>query len=336
MIRAFTYPLCYMMGMTLFRDSRESQTELYEAERNTAKAIFFLTAGATGHFALNMIVNFGADSRDGIDFWTKGTMSATGQATLAGMLIALIAAFLFSNVGKRKKLIAIAALGVVVAYNLILAGRTLFVLLFILCVFAYIYRNKVQHRKFLKTVLVIALIVALLIVLYSVNLFGIKDAVEGSNFYDRFYGGDSTQNIDDDKRMTHKMAYVTRMLDHPFGGGHIRAEYGHSAHDLYLDTYDESGVLALLFIAVYITLSLSRLVKCMKSKHISFETKQLVACTYIVINIQFWLEPIIRGMPWLLASYCFIDGVLTYLLNEEAQIASNEPLSEEGVKNAYC
>ena len=54
--------------------------------------------------------------------------------------------------------------------------------------------------------------------------------------------------------------------------------------------------------------------KCLVDKNIDFGVRQLVLCVYFVINIQFWLEPIIRGMPWLLASYCFMDGTVNTLL----------------------
>ena len=43
----------------------------------------------------------------------------------------------------------------------------------------------------------------------------------------------------------------------------------------------------------------------------------VIVCVYLVCNIQFWLEPIIRGVPWLLATYCFIDGTVTNLLGQE-------------------
>ena len=93
--------------------------------------------------------------------------------------------------------------------------------------------------------------------LYNLDLFGVKTAYESSNFYYRFT---NEQAIEEDARMTHKLAYLNYLLDYPWGGGNIRELYGHSAHDLYLDTYDESSIIAFITIIIYIILSLGRMI----------------------------------------------------------------------------
>jgi hypothetical protein len=46
------------------------------------------------------------------------------------------------------------------------------------------------------------------------------------------------------------------------------------------------------------------------------------------------MEPILAGMPWLLASYCFIDGAVTYLLSEEKRLHPKiEYLAADGTVN---
>ena len=274
------------------------------------------------HFILNMITNWGIRTREVTDFWTKNAMSATGQATLACMMIAVSVAFLFSNTGKVKKIIAAVSLLLILAYNLILAGRTIFVLILIAVGVALFYTFCVKKSKSLKVLIIVLVVFLVVLVLYNSNVFGIKDAFEMSNFYDRFYGGDYTQDIDDDSRMKNKLYYVEHFFDSMLGGGHIRAEFGHSAHDLYLDTYDESGIFALLTIAAYIIMSIYRAFKCATNKNLSFEIKIMIVCIYTIVNVQFWLEPVLRGIPWLLASYCLIDGAVTRLLIEEKNIDS--------------
>jgi len=318
MIKPFTYPLCYIMGTSLFVRDSKAGISLEKEERKVSAVIYVLTLGVMLHFLLNMLTNRGITSRHVIDFWTKDEASATSQAVLACLMIGVAVSFLFSKVGKFKKIIAIVALCVIVAYNLVLAGRTIFALIIVTTVFALICTCIVKKKNILKTVFIVLIIVAVLFLLYSVNLFGIKSMFESSNFYDRFT---TNQDIDEDARMTHKLAYVKYFFDYPWGGGNIRELYGHSAHDLYLDTYDESSIFALITIAVYIVQSLGRMIKCFKAQSLTFKTRLLVACVYVVCNIQFWLEPIIRGVPWLLASYCFIDGVVTNLLTQEKRVS---------------
>ena len=322
MIKPFAYPLCYLMGVSLFSTKEKEAPDLIREEKRTSAVIYVITGGVMLHFILNMITNWGLDDRNVIDFWTKDDMSATGQATLACFMIAVVAAFLFSNVGKLKKIIAVAALVVILSYNLILAGRTIFALLLILLGFAFLYNlyeNKIS-RKSLGIIVAVVLIAALLFALYSSNLFGIKDAVEDSNFYDRFFGGNSTQELDDDKRMTYKLMYLDLFFDHLWGGGAIHKEVGHHAHDLYLDTYSDAGIFAFLAIVIYVLSSLYRAIKCAFSRNLTFQTRSLILCTYLTVNIQFWLEPILNGVPWLLAAYCLIDGAVTRLLWEEEKI----------------
>ena len=324
MIKPFTYPLCYIMGLSLF-PKEESNLDLSHSEKQTSVVIYVASGGVMLHFVLNMLTNRGANTRNVIDFWTKDEMSATGQATLACLMIAVAAAFLFSKSGKLKKTIAIASLAIILAYNLILAGRTIFLLILIVFAVALlyvIYENKrvKANGKTVKLIFAITSVLMLLILLYSSNAFGIRDTLESSNFYNRFFDKNSTQAIDDDSRLENKIYYIEHFFDRMLGGGHIRREFGHSAHDLYLDVYDEAGIFALISIVFYILYSIGRAIKCIRSNNISFETRLLILCIYLIVNIQFWLEPITRGIPWLLATYCLIDGAVNSLLSKEKDL----------------
>jgi len=317
------------MGISLFTDKSDSDIDLLQAEKNVSAIIYVLAAGTMVHYLLNMYVNRNSSSRFVIDFWTGSAMSATGQATLAALMVGVIAAFLFSDVGRTKKIIAVFSLVLVAIYNLTLAGRTLFALLAVLIVFAFLHKSFITKKKVVKTLCIIVLISLVLLFFYNSDIFGIKTYFENSNFYSRFNKDNSGQDITEDSRIQLKLAYLKHFWDYPFGGFNLRVLTGNYAHDLYLDTYDESGIFALLAIIIYIILSLVRLVKCLLSKKISFQTKQLIACVYLAINIIFFIEPIIAGMPWMLSNYCFIDGAVTYLLNAEKKSKLEAKLSKQ-------
>lgn len=316
--KPFAFVLCYVMGYGLFNKGPDTYFTRVKGEKNVSLVIYTLAGGTMLHFLLNMITNWGSDSRDKIiDFWSQSALSATGQATIACLGIGVSVALLFSKAGKMKKIIGAAALALAVAYNLILAGRTLFALIIIVAGAAVLFVCKTEKRRGFKIVAITLAFVAVIAFAYNINAFGMKTTFESSNFYYRFIGGDYTQGLDEDTRMEHKLVYLERFLDYPWGGEKIRNEYGDYAHDLYLDTYDEAGIFALLAIIIYIFSSLTRMVKCIRNKRFSQELRLLIFCIYLICNIQFWLEPIMRGMPWLLAAYCFIDGAVTYLLQKE-------------------
>ncbi len=316
--KPFVFPIAYCIGYNIrFASASPDESRTVVQERNTEKVILIAALGSMTHFLLNAIINREASDRNVIDFWSKGESSATGQAALASIMIGVVIAFLFSNVGVGRKLIAITALAFIVAYNLVLAGRTIFVLLLIVAAFALVQKTVYTPKKLFKIVLAVLVLCIVLAVAYSNDAFGIRSAVEQSNFYDRFVGGDVVTELDDDSRLDHKIEYIKRLFDHPFGGGHIYEELKFSSHDLYFDTHDENGIFALLFIVIYIISSGVRAIKCMRNKHFSFRTRQLVACVYLSVNIIFWLEPIMRGMHWMLVAYCFIDGAVSRMLIEQ-------------------
>ncbi len=317
MIKPFAFPLCYIMGTSIFI-SEDSDSLDFEAE--TKKAfwiIYVIAAGSFMHFLLNMIINRNADDRHVIDYWTRREMSATGQAVLACFIVGVAIAFLFSKVSRKKKLVAVISLLLVVAYNLILAGRTLFVLVFILVGFALLYNSITFKKMNLKILFVIIFAIFVVFLLYSNDILGVKTSFENSNFYNRFFDGSNNQELDDDKRLEHKIAYLKYFLDYPFGGRNIKRLYGHRAHDLYFDTHDSAGIFALISIVIYIGFSLNRMIQCHKSRMLSFESKLLILSIYLITNIQFWLEPIIEGVPWFLAAYCLFDGSVAQLLSKE-------------------
>lgn len=323
MLKPFVFPIAYCIGYNVVFVPSSSKSKLDISERNVERAVFLVTIGSMTHFVLNAYINNSADSRNVIDFWSRSASSATGQAALASITIGVVAAFLLSNSNKKQKVVALASLALIVIYNLILAGRTIFVVLLFVFAFAFIYKMINEKKKIFKLTLILIAVCVALFFCYENDVFGIKTTVESSNFYDRFVSGDVTTELNEDSRFEHKLEYTKHMLDYPFGGGNIRTLLGFSAHDLYLDTYDESSVFAFLFIVIYIVSSIVRIVRCMRNENISFQVRILLACVYLSINIIFWIEPIIRGMHWLLMSYCFIDGAVARMMKRRKSLARN-------------
>lgn len=314
-LKPFVFVMAYVLGTGMI--PRTDDYQLRDHNQYLEKVIYLCAFGFFAHYTLNFISNIGALERNTVDIWTDSVLSATGQASLATMGVAVIVAILFSDKSIGKKIIAFIVAFVIVAYNMILAGRTLLYMLVIGILIAFLFRSVARKKHFRNIVLTIGLVLVAVFVVYNFNLFNIRTFVEDSNLYQRIMGK-SDLGIVDDLRFDYKAYYLENFFDHPLGGGHLRAECLHYAHDLYLDGYDQYGIFAFIALVAYIVASLTRLIKGLRSQFMTSNVKQLLLCTYLLLNIQFLIEPVLDGMPFLFVAYCLIDGVLTRLLANQA------------------
>ena len=310
MIMPFTFPLAYCVGLNFLSvDNQEKAKKFFRT------AVIIVSAGPFIHFILNFLYNFGGTvERNTYDFWTKAILSATSQASLATMMLAVSIIMLFTNTRPRNKVLSVAVIVAIVLYNLTLAGRTLFVmimLLFAVNLLFLTFKGEKESKKY-KTLLIVVLIILMFMILYNANVFGMQDAFESSNFYDRFFGHMSTTDLDEDNRMERKLFYLNNFEKSLWGGHHIHPLIGY-AHDIFLDTYDEAGILALIAMLVFIVSAVIRLIRCITSEKQNFETQQWILGMYVAILAQFMVEPILQGMPWMFILFCFIHGMVTRL-----------------------
>lgn len=311
-LKPFVFFMAYVLGSGMTPKSADHQQKM----QFITNTIYLCTLGFFAHYVLNFLTNLGSLERNTIDIWTKSVLSATGQASLATMGCAVIGSILFSERSVRQKVVAVVFAILIVSYNLILAGRTLLYMLALSILIAYLYTSVARKKNIINILLTVGIIAALIVFAYNMNMFNIRTMIETSNLYQRMLSKNGL-GIAGDLRFDYKLFYLKRLLDYPFGGNHIRAECLHYAHDLYLDSYDEYGVVALVAIVFYILSSLIRLAKFLRNPNAHFHVKLLVLCTSALLNIQFWLEPIMDGMPFLFVAYCMVDGALSrYLISQ--------------------
>lgn len=313
MLKPFTFFMCYVMGCGLFESEKKEPHQLLKSFYTTCICV---VSGSFVHYLLNWLSNLSnLGTRNTIDFWTKTVIAATGQAPLACLSLALAIACLFSNVSKKIKLACFAVLIVILAYNLVLSGRTLFIVTIIVFIVAFLHSLGNKKTKKLRYVVTVIAVILVILTIFNLNLFGVRSYVESSQFYERFFGDEASMELDEDGRMENKMQYIENASKYPFGGSNMHEQFGY-AHDIFLDTYDEAGIFAFLAVVLYIIATFRRMVKCIKRKDLPFEFRQIVLCVYAVLYVQFMIEPILQGIPWLFASFCVIDGSLSRLLVE--------------------
>ena len=300
-IRNFMYPLTYIIGYNIC--SKE------DSENKFQNIMIFVGLGSFLHYILNMFINTEAEGRNTKDIWSADVLSATCQAALCCIAIGIFGALLYSKRKPIYKILAIAGLVSVLVYNLVLAGRTLIALMLIVLVAGFGYYSVLNKTRRLKTILPICFAAFFIVLAIRFNWFGIGDYVFESNLFERFT--EETTINSSSGRTDFKLEYLKYILIYPFGGGKIYNEVGRYAHDLLLDLYSDAGIIAAIIILVILLISLKNTFKVFKNKNISTDMKMLVFCIYIVIYIQFFLEPIMAGMPWLLALFLFYNGMIS-------------------------
>ncbi|MBR3966521.1 MAG: hypothetical protein IKJ91_05555 [Clostridia bacterium] len=322
-IKTLTYFLCYLIGLSLIDDDID-----YYRNKTPYKVFYMLIAvialGLLAHYLLNWMSNASSyDGRNTVDIWTGEARAATGQAALACIPIGLAIALLFTKNNKWIKFLSVATLIIILGYNLILAGRTIIVMVLVVMIAAFIFSASKGKKEAVRLLLVVLLISGALILIYQANVLGVKSTVENSQLYERFFETDSAMSVTEDDRMDKKLYYLANFDKAIWGGNKLRDDRAF-AHDILLDTYDEGGIFALIAMVVFLINSVVHLVKCVKDKSLSFLFRQIVLCVYIAVYMEFMVEPILQGVQWLFASFCMIDGYVSRILMYNDNLINKE------------
>lgn len=322
-LKPFLYPLAYLIGRNFFTKTHD----LFTSEKRDSLIVVVITVLAAGpftHYLLNYFSGMGSVLRNTIDIWSGSVLSATGQAALACIMIGVAVAALFTPNKPFVKILAIFALVLMFLYNLILAGRTLFIITAIVSLACSIY-SIIETKVVSKKIKIIGFILAAILILYLIysnNIFGIKAHLENSNIYLRFLNK-SSSDLFSGGRGELKILHLKNFWKGLWGGCNIRSSGIGYAHDLLLDTYDEAGIFALLSIIAFIIGSVYILCQFLCAKNISFALRITVLAVYVAVYLEFFVEPILQGMPWLFVCFCFINGMVVQRLWESKNDLSN-------------
>lgn len=309
-IKPFLYPAAYIVGRNFFA---KSQNDYVSNKRDllVVPVLVVLALGPFTHYLLNYFNGLGSFSRNTIDIWSGTVLSATSQAALACIMIGVAVAALFVQNKPSVKIFAALAIILTFLYNLILAGRTLFLILIIVSLVCSIYYIKESNSisKGFRLFIFILAAIFILSIAYSYNLFGFKNYIVNSNIYFRFFNNTS-EDILSSQRGNLKLIHLNNFEKGLFGGCQIRYLCGSYAHDLWLDAYDEAGIFALIALVFFCVGCLYTLWKCISLKYITRPLRFMLLAIYTAIFLQFFVEPIIQGMPWLFVCFCFIHGIV--------------------------
>ncbi len=316
-LKQFSYPMCYIIGLNFPVSKYDRRDNFSKEEKNAFALIAVAALGSWVHFLLNMYINLGSLSRNTRDIWRGEVFGATGQAALAVLAIGLFSALLFAAKKKTVRIVSGIGLALILAYNLTLAGRTIILLSLasIAVAFFFDYRQK-KHGQKGKKVFWLCVGIAAVTFAYFYDFMGMRTLILGSNLSARF----DEMQLAEDSRLMYKLRYLAVAVKYPLGGGVIRSVVGGYAHELILDAYSDVGIIGTLFLLLFLYKAIRLVIFTVKCSDYSHEFKIVVLCVTFVLLLEFFIEPILAGMPWLFCDFCLIAGALRKgIINREGQ-----------------
>ncbi|MBP3683456.1 MAG: hypothetical protein J6J12_00630 [Oscillospiraceae bacterium] len=307
----FICPLLWLVGYNLPEAKRIS---------GVFTLVAVLAAGQTAHgllnYGYNILENVSMGSATKLDIWTGEIQAATGQAAQFTMFLA---SFFWLTAVQERRWLRVGAVAVFLCtllYAVQLGSRSFLVLAVLSAgtgiLLSWLRRNPLG----MKLLLWMLLGAAVILVLYSRNIWGLRTYMEGSFLYRRNSLGQNFSAMLTDGRFHLKKVYLENLLRYPWGGNVIRERIaGGYAHDLWLDTFGEAGLPALAVLLVYTAAAFFRIVRAGKLCTVSSNEQTALMCYGVVIFAQFCAEPIWQGCPMLLYSFVLTDGMLVRLIS---------------------
>ena len=243
------------------------------------------------------------------DAWS-GSLSATTAIASYYFFLAATIPLLFMKAKWYHWLL----FGVCLLHDVLVGGRTFIVLVLIATVFTIgfqILGGKKRLKAFIIYLLVLGIIAGIGIKSFQNNYFGFRDIFKSSYMYHRFFADYSKHGVGDTDRWDRKVIYLQNLFRYPFGGNHISNDLNIGyAHDIWLDTFDDAGLVPMLAMLVYTVFSVFRFFNYAKKHSTSFEEKVLFFLFPAILMAAFLVEPILQGCPMVFCMYCFMDGMI--------------------------
>lgn len=310
--RITIWGMMYLAGfMIMFKNSKSSKL-----------IPTFMMAIALGFVIYALLTVFFTDSIVGkgrvyYAFWTGNIKNATQIAAWCIPMIGMIIYGFFEN---KKEVRILVLIGVVATLfiNFKTGQRTAIIIFSIITIYTICKQLlEKSYVKAIKTLLILLLLSIIVFVLYKINLFGFQEYILQSNLYKRLFNS-NLGDLLDDPRFKRQIYSITHFFDGFNGGYVIRSQVG-QLHNLWLDLYDMVGILPFTFLILFTFQNLKNFFIIIKNKDTNDNLSNAIVGWYLVLLIQFCLEPILEyGDGKLFASYLFISGcVNSYILSNK-------------------
>ena len=327
-IKALLYPVIWLFGYIFLADG---------SFERLMKALTFIAYGMALHGILNLLYNLtvGNNYKTGkaYDFFTHTIVSVTGQTTNFTLIVALVFWLVFIQRNVLLKITSAVLYLLAFYYDVSIGGRTflimsLFSLAFSSALYLFIFlRYKDSFARGLFLLFVLIVIFVFIIIAYDHNWFSIRNVFSSTYLNTRIERG---TNVVRDERFYHKSLYIKHMSEFLWGGHQLSTTYGLTyAHDIWLDIYDEAGILTFIALLFYTLCSIVRFIKVAFSKAIEPQYRIVLANLIIIVMAQFFVEPILKSVPILFFCFIAIDGMVCACLQQSGKSLQSRRLAAD-------
>lgn len=315
-VMGFTLPMAYYIGCNI-----------HEVNEEKIRKVIYLLAISMGlHVVLNAIIEAILHGHHGFffssthyDFWTREKISNTATAINIDILLGCVYYLIFHEKNKILKIIDLVTFVLAMFYLMVIGRRTPVMMIFIVFVVSFVYEtiylkntSAKLRTAFIRIFVSVIIFVALIVTIYTLNIFGAKDVLNGYRIIGKFSKG-----FINDQRFELYFGSFKLMPKYLWGGQHISKILGEQVHDFWIDIYDYAGIVTCAIMIVYSLIFLRDSVKILKNDKISKDFRILLIGVLTCIVLQMFLEPVMTGASLFLLVSIIIHGLFERLNLDE-------------------
>ncbi len=315
-VMGFTLPMAYYIGCNI-----------HEVNEEKIRKVIYLLAISMGlHVVLNAIIEAILHGHHGFffssthyDFWTREKISNTATAINIDILLGCVYYLIFHEKNKVLKIIDLVTFVLAMFYLMVIGRRTPVMMTFIVFVVSFVYEtiylkntSAKLRTAFIRIFVSVIVFVALIVTIYTLNIFGAKDVLNGYRIIGKFSKG-----FINDQRFELYFGSFKLMPQYLWGGQHISKILGEQVHDFWIDIYDYAGIVTCAIMIVYSLTFLRDSVKILKNDKIGKDFRILLIGVLTCIVLQMFLEPVMTGASLFLLVSIIIHGLFERLNLDE-------------------
>jgi len=271
-------------------------------EQSIKRIVVMICVGCAVHAFLNYTANIGRERWMLIDYFSKKLTAATMLGMTNTLIFSLIAYFFLEKNNLHRVVLAVAF--TISLINALQTGsRTQFLIMLVVLFIVLVYMTYSEKGigAVVRVLAGIVLLAALVYLMYSFNILGIRSSVESTNLYYRL----TNDTSDSDNERVHRLIMGFQSLyEYPFGNP-SRPYY----HNLWLDGGRVGGVGAFVFLLVYTLLSYRHLYLILSTPNVASKSlKALLLGTYVGYGMNFFVEPVLEGATVYYYLFLVING----------------------------